>query len=159
IPRLPPRHGGGKEPVMNVSELARNADLSELGSSMYELMVELFPICRSITGAGLREPLDPIGKLVPLQITEGPTAAPAYDWTVPKEWNIRDAWVANAAGERVIDFQASNLNVVNYSVPVRTRLMLDELRPHLHTLPDHPTWVPYRTSYYAESWGFCLSQQ
>jgi aminopeptidase-like protein len=144
---------------VDVSELARAADPSALGSSMYDLMADLFPICRSITGAGLRETLDRIGKLVPLQITEVPTGTPAFDWTVPKEWNIRDAWVANTAGERVIDFQASNLNVVNYSTPVRTRLSLDELRPHLHTLPDHPIWVPYRTSYYAESWGFCLSQE
>ena len=114
--------------------------------------------CRSITGAGLRDTLDRIGKILPLQLSEVPTGTQAFDWTVPNEWNIRDAWVADARGERVIDFRASNLHVVNYSQPVRRRLSLDELRPHLHTLPDHPTWVPYRTSYYAETWGFCLSQ-
>jgi aminopeptidase-like protein len=143
---------------VDVSELARTADLPGLGESMYELMTDLFPICRSITGAGLRDTLDRIGKLVPLQLTEVPTGTVAYDWTVPKEWNIRDAWVADDRGERVIDFRESNLHVVSYSTPVRQRLTLDELRPHLHTMPDHPTWVPYRTSYYAETWGFCLSQ-
>ena len=125
---------------------------------MYELMADLFPLCRSITGAGLRDTLDRIGKILPLQLSEVPTGTQAFDWTVPKEWNIRDAWVANARGEKVIDFRTSNLHVVNYSAPVRRRLSLDELRPHLHTLPDHPTWVPYRTSYYAETWGFCLGQ-
>ena len=143
---------------MNPSELAAHVPSAEVGASMYELMADLFPLCRSITGAGLRDTLDRIGKILPLQISEVPTGTQAFDWTVPKEWNIRDAWVANARGERVIDFRTSNLHVVNYSPPVRRRLSLDELRPHLHTLPDHPTWVPYRTSYYVETWGFCLSQ-
>jgi aminopeptidase-like protein len=144
---------------VDVNQLARSAPLPELGRSMYELMTDVFPLCRSITGAGLRDTLNRISKIVPLQITEVPSGTRALDWTVPKEWNIRDAWVADANGKRVIDFRRSNLHVVNYSTPVRTRLTLDELRPHLHTLPDHPTWVPYRTSYYAESWGFCLSQE
>ena len=143
---------------MDVSELARTADLPELGTAMLDLMGDLFPICRSITGAGLRETLGRIGKVVPLELTEVPTGTTAFDWTVPKEWNVRDAWVADSTGRRVIDFQQSNLHVVNYSGPVRRRLTLDELRPHLHTLPEHPSWVPYRTSYYADSWGFCLSQ-
>jgi aminopeptidase-like protein len=144
---------------VNVSELARQARSSDAGTSMYDLMAGLFPLCRSITGAGLRATLDRIGQLVPLQLSEVPTGTRAFDWTVPKEWNIRDAWVANENGERVIDYRTSNLHVLNYSTPVRRRLTLDELRPHLHTLPDHPTWVPYRTSYYAETWGFCLSQE
>ena len=131
---------------MDVSELARTADLPELGTAMLDLMGDLFPICRSITGAGLRETLGRIGKVVPLELTEVPTGTTAFDWTVPKEWNVRDAWVADSTGRRVIDFQQSNLHVVNYSGPVRRRLTLDELRPHLHTLPDHPSWVPYRTS-------------
>ena len=88
---------------------------------MYELMADLYPLCRSITGAGLRDTLDRIGKIVPLQLSEVPTGT-AFDWTVPREWNIRDAWVANARGERVIDFRTSNLHVVNYSAPVRRRL-------------------------------------
>jgi aminopeptidase-like protein len=125
---------------------------------MHDLMVELFPICRSITGAGLRETLHRIGKVVPLEFTEVPSGTPVFDWTVPREWNIHDAWVSDAAGRRVIDFQSSNLHVVNYSVPTSARLGLEELRSHLHTVPDHPAWVPYRTSYYADDWGFCLSQ-
>ncbi|HEY1280932.1 MAG TPA: DUF4910 domain-containing protein [Acidimicrobiales bacterium] len=142
---------------MSVAGAAAAIDRTELERSMYELMVELFPICRSITGAGLRDTLARIGKLVPLELTEVPTGTPAFDWIVPREWNIRDAWVADASGQRVIDFLTSNLHVVNYSVPVRARLSLAELRPHLHTLLDHSTWVPYRTSYYADAWGFCLS--
>ena len=138
---------------MSPSELAARLPSAEVGASMYELMADLFPLCRSITGAGLRDTLDRIGKILPLQLSEVPTGTQAFDWTVPKEWNIRDAWVANARGEKVIDFRTSNLHVVNYSPPVRRRLSLDELRPHLHTLPDHPTWVPYRTSYYAETGG------
>ena len=144
---------------MSIADAATGTDRTDLEQSMYELMVELFPICRSITGDGLRETLHRIGKIVPLELTEVPTGTPAFDWTVPDEWNIRDAWVADAAGRRVIDFQASNLHVVNYSVPVRQRMTLADLRPHLHTIPDHPTWVPYRTSYYAENWGFCLSEE
>ena len=138
---------------MEVSALALEVGQAEVGHAMHELMADLFPICRSITGAGLRETLARIGKIVPLTLTEVPTGTQAFDWTVPREWNIRDAWVADAAGNRVVDFQASNLHVVNYSVPVRGRHTLDELRPHLHTLPDHPTWVPYRTSYYADELG------
>lgn len=134
-------------------------DLGRLGEEMHGFIRDLFPLCRSITGDGLRATLRRIGEVVPLALTEVPTGTRAYDWTVPKEWNVRDAWVADAHGRRVIDFRASNLHVVNYSVPVRTRLDLEALRPRLHTLPDHPTWVPYRTSYYAEDWGFCLSQQ
>jgi aminopeptidase-like protein len=144
---------------MSVSELARSLEVPEVGTVAYDLMAELFPICRSITGPGLRETLERIGKVVPLETTEVPTGTAAYDWTVPPEWTIRDAWVADSTGRRVVDFGASNLHVVNYSAPVRTRLSLDELRPHLHTQPEHPSWVPYRTSYYAESWGFCLSQE
>ena len=79
-----------------------------------------------------------------------------FDWTVPKEWNIRDAYIKNRAGERVVDFNASNLHVVNYSVPIQARMTLAELRPHLFSLPEHPDWIPYKTSYYSETWGFCL---
>lgn len=126
---------------------------------MHALVADLFPICRSITGDGFRETMRRVGAIIPLRVTEIPTGTPVFDWTVPKEWNVRDAWVANDAGERVIDFRQSNLHVVNYSIPVRTRLGLAELRPRLHTLPDHPDWIPYRTSYYREDWGFCLSQR
>ena len=143
---------------MDMNELSRTIPLDELGRSMFEFMTEVFPICRSITGTGLRETLDRIGEIVPIQITEVPSGTRVFDWTVPREWNIADAWVADESGQRVIDFRSSNLHVINYSVPVARTLTLEELSPHLHTLPEHPTWVPYRTSYYAEDWGFCLSE-
>jgi len=129
------------------------------GAEMRALIADLYPICRSITGEGLRETLRRIAKLVPLEIREVPSGTPVLDWTVPREWNIRDAFVADSSGKRVVDFRASNLHVLNYSTPVRARMPLAELRPHLHTLPDHPDWVPYRTSYYAEAWGFCAAQR
>jgi aminopeptidase-like protein len=144
---------------VRIADLTRSGLSDDFGATLYELLGELFPICRSITGEGLRESLRRIAKRVPLELTEVPTGTPAFDWTVPREWNIRDAWVADGEGRRVVDFQSSNLHVVNYSVPVRARLSLDELRPHLHTIPEHPSWVPYRTSYYAENWGFCLSEE
>jgi aminopeptidase-like protein len=126
---------------------------------MYTLIADLYPLCRSITGEGLRETLRRLGTLVPLGMTEVATGTRVLDWTVPREWNIQDAWVANSAGERVIDFRRSNLHVVGYSVPVRQRVRLADLRPRLHTLPHQPDWIPYRTSYYREDWGFCLSQR
>jgi aminopeptidase-like protein len=134
---------------------------AEAGARMYALVEELYPICRSITGDGVRDTLARIGRALPapLHRTEVPSGTAVLDWTVPPEWNIRDAWIADASGARVVDFRASNLHVVNYSVPVRARMSLAELRPHLHALPDHPDWIPYRTSYYAESWGFCLRQR
>jgi aminopeptidase-like protein len=144
---------------VDLDELSDPAFLEQLGQEMFDLMVELFPVCRSITGEGLRQTLRTIGTRIPLAVTEVPTGTAVFDWTVPPEWNVRDAWVADADGRRVIDFRASNLHVVNYSTPVRRRLPLAELDAHLHSLPDHPTWVPYRTSYYVEDWGFCLSDQ
>jgi aminopeptidase-like protein len=129
-----------------------------IGREAYALIEEMYPICRSITGEGVRATLAIIDRLVPLQITEVPSGSPALDWTVPPEWNIRDAWVADASGRRVIDFRRSNLHVVNYSEPVHATMSLEQLRPHLHTLPDRPDAVPYRTSYYERAWGFCLSQ-
>jgi aminopeptidase-like protein len=125
---------------------------------MYELVRELYPICRSITGDGVRETLGIIDRRVPLTISEVPTGTQAFDWTVPREWNIRDAWIKDRAGNRVVDFRDSNLHVVGYSTPVRATLRRDELEPHLYSLPDQPDWVPYRTSYYRESWGFCVSE-
>jgi aminopeptidase-like protein len=144
---------------MDMSDLMCTAPLDELGTSMLGFMADVFPFCRSITGAGLRETLNRIGEVIPLQITEVPSGTQVFDWTVPREWNISDAWVADAGGKRVIDFRNSNLHVVNYSVPVARTMTLDDLRPHLHSIPEHPTWVPYRTSYYAEDWGFCLSEE
>jgi aminopeptidase-like protein len=125
---------------------------------MHSLVERLYPLCRSITGDGVRATLDVLAKFIPLTVHEVPTGTHVLDWTVPKEWNIRDAYVANPDGRRVIDFAESNLHVVGYSVPIRTRMTLGQLREHLHTLPDQPDLVPYRTSYYQEAWGFCLSQ-
>ncbi|WP_262379302.1 DUF4910 domain-containing protein [Nonomuraea sp. PA05] len=128
------------------------------GEEMHALVERLYPLCRSITGDGVRATLGVVGELLDLAVHEVPTGTQVLDWTIPREWNIRDAWIKNPAGERVVDFRRSNLHVVGYSVPVSATMTLDELRPHLHTLPDQPGLVPYRTSYYAETWGFCLSQ-
>lgn len=122
---------------------------------MHAQMADLYPICRSITGAGIRATLKRLP--IPLELHEVPTGTPVLDWTVPKEWNIRDAYVKNVqSGEKVIDFQAHTLHILNYSIPFRGVLTLDELKPHLFSLPEHPDWIPYRTSYYTPNWGFCL---
>jgi aminopeptidase-like protein len=142
------------------AEADRPAEGTEdVGAAMLEFIARLYPICRSITGDGIRQTLRAIGERIPLAIREVPSGTPIFDWTVPREWNIRDAYVKDARGERVIDFRRSNLHVVNYSVPIRRTMPLAELRPHLHTLPEHPDWIPYRTSYYHETWGFCLSHR
>ncbi|WP_220504250.1 DUF4910 domain-containing protein [Microbispora sp. H13382] len=127
-------------------------------SEMHALVRRLYPLCRSITGSGLRRTLEIIGESIPLEISEVPTGTEVLDWTIPKEWNIRDAYIKDSSGTRIVDFAASNLHVVGYSVPVSATMTLEELRPHLHTLPGQPGLVPYRTSYYAETWGFCLSE-
>jgi len=129
------------------------------GEASYRLIETLYPICRSITGDGVRQSLGLLQRTVPLELHEVPTGTEVFDWTIPKEWNIRDAYIKNEAGERVADFQRSNLHVLNYSVPVRRKMTLTELRPHLFTLPETPDWIPYRTCYYHEAWGFCLSQK
>lgn len=129
------------------------------GEEMYALVERMYPLCRSITGDGVRATLDIVGEYIPLQRHEVPTGTQVLDWTVPQEWNIRDAYVADATGRRVVDFAASSLHVLGYSVPVERTMPLSELRAHLHTLPDQPKWVPYRTSYYRPDWGFCLAQE
>ena len=128
-----------------------------IGGDIYRFMSEMYPICRSITGEGLRQTLRLIGKRIPLEIHEVPSGTAVFDWVVPKEWNIKDAYIRNSRGEKVVDFQKSNLHVVNYSIPVHRRISLAELKSHLFALPDHPDWIPYRTSYYKEDWGFCLT--
>src|SRR5262245_25300828 len=142
---------------MIAADFRTTLNLNDAGTEMYALVSELYPICRSITGSGVRETLRIIRNRIPLTIHEIPSGTQVFDWNVPREWNIRDAYVKNSLGERVIDFQKSNLHVVSYSVPVRTRVSLEKLKEHLFTLPDRPEWIPYRTSYYAENWGFCLS--
>jgi aminopeptidase-like protein len=142
-----------------MAHVREGLDMESVGTALYECAAELYPLCRSLTGDGLRETLRRLQRLVPLTLHEVPTGTAVFDWTVPKEWNIRDAWVRNIRGQRVIDFQRSNLHVVSYSAPVRRHMSFAELRPHLHTLPDSPDWIPYRASYYTETWGFCLSQR
>jgi aminopeptidase-like protein len=134
-------------------------DGTDMGVELHDFVAELYPICRSITGEGVRETLRRIGARVPLEVTEVPTGSQAFDWTVPREWHIEDAYVKDSSGRRLVDFQASNLHVVGYSTPIAARLSLADLRPHLTSIPDHPTWIPYRTSYYRETWGFCLSHE
>ena len=138
------------------TELRGAFDPLAVGREIYGLMGELYPICRSITGDGFRQTLARLKQEIPLEVHEVPSGTHVFDWTVPREWNIRDAYVKNSRGERVIDFRRHNLHVVNYSVPVHGTMSLAQLRPHLHSLPEQPELIPYRTSYYKESWGFCL---
>ena len=142
--------------------MARRDILSKLlasgdGAAMYALIEELYPVCRSITGDGVRNTLRRVAEELPLELHEVPSGTPVFDWTVPKEWNIREAWIKAPDGKKIIDFGEHNLHVVNYSVPVHEHLTLEELQPKLHSLPDRPDWIPYRTSYYDETWGFCLT--
>jgi aminopeptidase-like protein len=132
-------------------------DPAEVGRDLHAFAAELYPICRSITGDGIRQTLESIGRGIPLRTAEVASGTTVFDWTVPKEWNIRDAYILGSDGQRVVDFQRSNLHVMNYSTPIHATMPLSELKPHLFTLPDHPDWIPYRTSYYQENWGFCLA--
>ncbi|HTY84396.1 MAG TPA: DUF4910 domain-containing protein [Silvibacterium sp.] len=141
---------------MSLFKDLRKSDI-DTGQELYRFAEELYPICRSITGDGIRQTLRRIQHRIPLEIVEVPSGTPVFDWTVPKEWNIRDAYIKDGSGRRVVDFQKSNLHVLNYSSPIRATLPLKELKRHLFTLPERPEWIPYRTSYYKEAWGFCLS--
>jgi aminopeptidase-like protein len=131
----------------------------QLGQELYRLMSDLYPICRSITGDGVRKTLHILQQYIPLELHEVPTGTQVFDWTVPKEWNVRDAYVKNDRGEKVIDFQVSNLHLLNYSTPIHERMPLARLQEHLYSLPEQPDWIPYRTSYYQEAWGFCLTDR
>lgn len=146
-------------PYVDAGDVTAGFDAAAAGREMYELARELYPICRSLTGDGVRQTLARLSVQIPLQIHEVATGTQVFDWTIPREWNIREAYVANTRGERVIDFKRSNLHIIGHSIPVRARMPLADLRAHLHTLPEHPDWLPYRTSYYRDMWGFCLSQR
>jgi len=124
------------------------------GDEMYELIKKLFPICRSITGNGVRETLRIIQEKIPLEILEVPTKTKVYDWEIPKEWNIDDAYIKDSKGNKIVDFQKLNLHVLNYSTLICKKMNLSELKKHLHTLPDQPDVIPYLTSYYKEDWRF-----
>jgi aminopeptidase-like protein len=130
--------------------------MTTVGDDIYRLIADLYPLNRSLTGDGVRQTLAALRNHIPLELHEIPTGTQVFDWTIPNEWNVRDAYVADAGGRRIIDFRKHNLHLVGYSTPVRARMSLAELRPHLHTMPDRPAWIPYRTSYYKPAWGFCL---
>lgn len=131
--------------------------MQETGAALHALVAELYPICRSITGDGVRRSLAILDRYLPLTLHEVPTGTQVFDWTVPREWRIREAFIEAADGTRIVDFRTHNLHVVNYSTAVDTVLPLQELRRHIHTLPAQPDLIPYRTSYYEERWGFCMS--
>jgi aminopeptidase-like protein len=153
------RHAGDlvSEPKSAVQD--ELLDPLHAGEEIYQLVRELYPICRSITGDGVRQTLAALQRFVPLAVHEVPVGTRALDWTIPPEWNIRDAYIKNRLGERVIDFHHSNLHIVSYSEPVHRRLSREELARHLFTIPEHPDWIPYRTAYYQRTWGFCVSER
>jgi len=142
---------------MKIEDIQKGFNVEAVGREIYDLIEELFPTCRSITGNGFRETMKVLKQHVPLEIHEIPSGTKVFDWVVPKEWNIKDAYVKNPKGERIIDFRKSNLHVVSYSIPVNETISLQELKDHLFTLTEKPDWIPYKTSYYKEEWGFCLS--
>lgn len=130
-----------------------------VGERMMRLARRLYPICRSITGDGIRETLRILGEGLPLHIQEVPSGTKVLDWEVPDEWNIRSAYIARESGERVVDFADHNLHILQYSLPIDRVVTMDELKRHLHTLPAQPDLIPYRTGYYAKNWGFCLTHR
>ncbi len=135
-----------------------SADFPALGREMHALATELFPITRSLAGPGFRETLDRLEEVTgPMRRHRFATGEQVFDWRIPREWSVRDAWIRGPDGSTVCTLADNNLHVVSYSTPVRTRMGLDELQAHLHSLPDQPDAIPYRTSYYEESWGFCLT--
>src|ERR1700751_1620485 len=130
-----------------LADLLKEIEFRKEGKIIHALIERLYPLCRSITGNGVRRSLRLLRETVPLALREVISDTPVFDWTVPDEWNIRDAYIMNEAGERVVDFRKSNLHVLNYSLPVNRTMSLAELRPHLFTIPEAPDWIPYRTSY------------
>lgn len=130
-----------------------------IGAEMHQLMEELYPICRSITGDGVRDTLRILAKHIPMEVHEIPSGTQVFDWVVPKEWNIRDAYIKDASGKKIVDFKNSNLHVLNYSAPIKRKINLAELKDHLFSLPEHEDWIPHRNSYYRENWGFSLSHR
>jgi aminopeptidase-like protein len=141
------------------SSWARQLDDSAIGEDVFALAAEIYPICRSITGNGVRETLALLARHIEISVHEVPTGAQVFDWTIPREWNIRDAYIKNARGVKLVDFFQSNLHVMGYSVPVQKRVPLSELKTHIYTLPEQPNLIPYRTSYYSENWGFCMAHR
>lgn len=124
---------------------------------IYSLIKKLYPIARSITGNGNRITLKAVQKIIPLEIKEVKSGTKVFDWRVPLEWNIKDAYIKDKNGKKIADFKKSNLSIVNYSVPVNKKVDLGQLKKHLYTIPNHPDWIPYKTAYYDKTWGFCLT--
>jgi aminopeptidase-like protein len=147
------------EGVVSASRLAAGSLPETLGESMYSLIRDLYPIHRSITGQGLRDTLARVQEIIDLSITEVPSGSRVFDWVVPNEWSIRDAYIESVDGTRVVDYRDSNLHVVGYSTPIDRVMNLRDLRPHLHSLPHQPDWIPFRNAYYQEGWGFCLTHR
>jgi len=139
--------------------LSEQLDLKSLGHELYAIVQDLYPLCRSITGEGLRDTLRAVDRVAGVEIHEVPSGTRAFDWTVPKEWNIKAAYIADVQGRKIIDFKNSNLHVVGYSTPIRKRVARAELLQHVYTHPGNPDWIPYRNSYYKETWGFCVTQK
>ena len=142
---------------MAFEQTLMDEDITGLGQKLYAFAEQLYPVCRSITGQGVRDTLEMVREKVPLTIYQVPTGTRVFDWEVPREWNIKDAYIKNSKGEKIIDFNKNNLHIVSYSTPVDMTMTLGELKKYLHTIEKQPDSIPYRTSYYNESWGFCLS--
>lgn len=141
------------------NELMSNARVNNnISEEMNSFLKRLFPICRSITGNGNRETLRILQEIVPFEIKEYPSGAEVYDWVIPKEWNIRDAWIKDGGGNRIIDFKQSNIHVVSYSLPINQKMSFEDLKLHLHYSEDLPEAIPYRTTYYNQNWGFCVTK-
>jgi len=153
------RHNRSRK-LCNYTGQEDNTRFLEEGRKMFELCKEMFPICRSITGNGVRQTFDILKKHMPdMKLYEVPTGTQVFDWTVPKEWNIEDAYIEDEDGKRIVDFNENNLHVLGYSVPVDKVVSLEELNEHLYSLKDQPDVMPYVTSYYKERWGFSMTQQ
>ena len=132
--------------------------LNTIANEMNALLQRLFPITRSLTGNGNRETLEILKEVIPLDIIEYPSGGKVYDWTIPDEWNIKDAWIKDSKGNKIIDFNNSNIHVVGYSEPINKKMTFDDLKSNLHYLEDLPDAIPYRTTYYNRNWGFCVNK-
>lgn len=138
------------------SSFASRLVSDDIGAAIYATASDIFPICRSITGNGVRATLSRLGEVAAIDTREVPSGQDAFDWTIPKEWNIRDAYIRAPSGDKIADFNASNLHVLGYSQPVHAQLPLSQLKQHIYTLPDQPDLIPYRTAYAGDRWGFCM---
>ena len=151
--------GAEAQRVIAIGGAEVRLDLDALGEEMHGFIGRLYPICRSITGQGVRDTLAIATEIAPLTVHEVPSGTPVFDWTVPDEWNVREAWVKDPSGRKVVDFADHSLHLLNYSVPFAGKVSRAELEQHLHSLPGQPDLIPYRTSYYQPAWGFCLSHR